>query len=56
MNFAGAPGVPITSMNLHSALLFPKDLRFRVSMGRIPACEQPYRAFRMTEGGIVADE
>ena len=56
MNFAGAPGVPITSMNLHSALLLPGSLRLRVSMGRVPACEYPYRAFRMTEQGIVSDE
>lgn len=54
MNFAAAPGVPINSMNLHSAVLFPKDLTFRVSMGKVPACEQPYRTFRMTERGIVA--
>lgn len=56
MNFAAAAGVPIVSMNLHSALLFPGDLSFRVSMGKIPACEQPYREFRMTEKGIVAGE
>lgn len=56
MNFAAAPGVPITSINLHSALLFPCRGRFRVSMGKVPACEQPYRRFRMTAQGIVSDE
>jgi len=56
MNFAAAPGVAIAPINLHSAMLYPKSLRFQVSMGRIPACEQPYRKFRMTERGIVSDE
>jgi len=56
MNFAAAPGVPITSINLHSALLFPQSGRFRVSMGKVPACEQPYRRFRMTAEGIISDE
>jgi len=55
MNFAAAPGVPIESMNLHSALLFPDDLRFRVAMGEIPAYRQPYRRFRLTKEGIVSD-
>jgi hypothetical protein len=56
MNFAAAPGVPIASMNLHSAMLFPKELILRVSMGKVPACEQPYRAFRMTDEGMVSAE
>ncbi len=55
MNFAGAPGVPIESMNLHSALLFPDRLRFRIAMGSIPAYRRPYRRFRLTPAGIVAD-
>ena len=55
MNFAGAEGVPMRS-NLHSALLFPKDLIIRVSMGKTPAYEHPYRGFRMTPDGIVAEE
>jgi hypothetical protein len=54
-NFAAAPGVPIVGINLHSALLFPHTGQFRVSMGKIPACEQPYRPFRLTARGIVAD-
>lgn len=56
MNFAAAEGVPISALNLHSALLFPKDLRLRVAMGSAPACRQPYRKFRMTPKGIVSDE
>ncbi|MFO7899495.1 MAG: C45 family peptidase [Planctomycetota bacterium] len=55
MNFAGAEGVPM-SCNLHSAMLFPKDLVFRVAMGKTPAYKQPYRGFRMTEAGLVAEE
>jgi len=55
MNFAGAEGVPLGGMNLHSALLFPKDLIIRVSMGKTPAYEHPYRGFRMTPHGIVAE-
>ena len=55
MNFAGAEGVPL-SCNLHSALLFPKDLRLRVSMGETPAYKQRYRGFRMTKDGLVAEK
>ncbi len=54
MNFAGAPGVPISYMNLHSALLFPSDLTIAVSMGESPACQQRYRPFRFTEQGLIA--
>ncbi len=56
MNFAGAEGVPIESINLHSALLFPKDLTFRVAMGTVPACRGEYKWFRMTPDGIVRGE
>jgi len=56
MNFAAAEGVPIRSINLHSSLLFPQRLAFRVSMGEVPAADQPYRRYRMTEQGIVSDE
>jgi len=56
MNFAGADGVPLTFINLHSALLFPKDLTFRVAMGEVPACRSEYRWFRMTAGGISSVE
>ena len=55
-NIAGAPGVPIASMNLHCATLDATNLRFRVAMGKIPACEQPFRAFRLTPAGVVADD
>jgi len=53
MNFAAARGVPLASINLHSALLFPADLSFAVSMGHVPACEGRFRRFRMTGRGIV---
>jgi len=55
MNFAAADGVPIRSMNLHSALLFPQRRAFRVSMGKCPAADYPYRRYRLTELGIVED-
>jgi len=54
MNFIGTPGVPMGSINLHSALLFPRDLSFRVSMGRTPAYEYPYRSFKLTADGVAA--
>lgn len=54
MNFAASPGVPLTYINLHSALLFPSDLTIRVSMGQIPASEQRYRPFRFTPQGLVS--
>jgi len=56
MNFAAAEGVPIRSINLHSALLLPQRLAFRVSMSKAPAADQPYRRYRMTDRGIVSDE
>ena len=56
MNFAAAPGVALRYINLHSALLFPKDLTFAVAMGKVPACYHPYRKFRMTPQGIVNAE
>ena len=55
MNFAGAEGVPLGSINLHSALLFPKDLIIRVSMGKTPAYKERYRGFRMTRDGVTAE-
>lgn len=54
MNFAGAEGVPIEYMNLHSAMLYPKDLTISVSMGQIPACSHPYHTYRFTERGLVS--
>ncbi len=53
MNFAAAPGVPIRSMNLHSALLFPNTLEFRVSMSKCPAADHLYRPFILTETGLL---
>ncbi|MBI2300678.1 MAG: hypothetical protein HYU66_17355 [Armatimonadetes bacterium] len=52
-NFAAAQGVPIRSINLHSALVFPADLSMYVSMGTVPAADQPYHGFRMTRDGVV---
>jgi len=52
MNFAAAEGVPIRSINLHSAMLFPGDLRFNVSMTKKPAADHWYRPFRLTPEGI----
>jgi len=56
INLAAADGVPIRSINLHSSLLFPQRLAFRVSMSETPAADHPYRRYRMTERGIVSDE
>jgi hypothetical protein len=56
MNFAAARGVPLASINLHSALLFPSDQTFAVSMGEVPACRERYRRFRVTAEGIVGGE
>lgn len=56
MNLAKAPGVALAGINLHSAVLFPADLSFAVSMGRFPAVEHPYRRFRMTRRGLVSAE
>ncbi|MBI2201173.1 MAG: hypothetical protein HYU43_04450 [Armatimonadetes bacterium] len=55
-NLAGAEGVPITTMNLHSAMIDATNLRITVAMGRIPAYRLPYRAFRLTERRLVAEE
>ena len=52
MNFAAAEGVPLRYINLHSALLFPSDLRFNVSMSLKPAADHWYRPFRLTAEGI----
>lgn len=53
MNFAAAQGVPIRSMNLHSALVFPGDRVMYVSMGKAPAADQPYHGYRLTTDGVV---
>lgn len=55
-NIAGAAGVPISSMNLHSAMIDATNLRLRIAMGGIPACKRAYRAFRLTAAGIASDE
>ncbi len=54
MNFAAASGVPIESINLHSALLFPAQRTISVSMGATPACKYRYRSFRFTPDGLIA--
>jgi len=54
MNFASAEGVPMRSINLHSAMLFPSDLRFNVSMTQKRAADHWYRPFRLTPDGLQA--
>ena len=56
MNFAGLEGVPMGSLNLHSAMLYPSRLAFAVTMGDPPAYKNAYRRFRMTPEGVVSDE
>ena len=51
-NIAGADGVPIEGMNLHSVMIDATALRLKVAMGKIPACKLPYRAFRLTRDGL----
>jgi len=55
MNFAGYEGVPMSSINLHSAMLAPSRLAFACAMGE-SAYTRPYRRYRMTPTGIVSDE
>ncbi|NQT19221.1 MAG: hypothetical protein HQ592_05915 [Planctomycetes bacterium] len=52
---AGADGVPIIFMNLHSAMIDATNLRLRVAMGKIPAYRLPYRSYRLTDKGVVAE-
>jgi hypothetical protein len=52
MNFVAAPGVGMGHINLHSALLFPRDLILEVSMGETPATAHRYRPFRFTPQGL----
>jgi len=54
-NIAGAPGVPLAGINLHSVMIDATNLRLKVAMGEAPACALPYRAFRLTPKGLVAD-
>jgi hypothetical protein len=53
MNFAAAEGVPLRGINLHSALLFPRDRVLRLSMGRSPAADYPYRGLRLTPTSVL---
>ena len=53
MNFASAQGVPMRSINLHSALVFTSDRTMYVSMGKVPAADQPYHGFKLTADGVV---
>jgi len=55
MNIAGAEGVPIPSMNLHCATVDLAPRRLRLSMGTIPAYRLPFKAFRLTEQGLVGE-
>jgi len=52
---AGAEGVPIDGMNLHSAMIDATNLRLRVAMGKIPAYRLPFRALKLTPQGLVDD-
>ena len=54
-NVAGADGVPIVGMNLHSANIDATHLRLTVAMGKIPACELPYKTLRLTKRGVTPD-
>jgi len=56
MNFAAAPDVAIAHINLHSALLFPKNLSFAVSMGPGYSCRGEYLHIRMTPSGLQTAE
>ena len=56
MNFAAAEGVPMRSMNLQSALLFPQRRAMWISMGKVPAADQPFRRFKLTEKGLEGEE
>jgi hypothetical protein len=51
MNFAAEPGIYM-SINLHCALLLPRDLAFRLAQGRAPAAEGTFRTFRMDANGV----
>ncbi|MBM4041388.1 MAG: hypothetical protein FJ290_23040 [Planctomycetes bacterium] len=53
-NLGGAEGVPIVSISLHAATIDATNLRFKVSMGKTPACQLPPRAFRLTNRGLEA--
>jgi len=54
-SLAGADGVPMRGINLHSAMIDATSLRLKVAMGATPACDQPYRAFRLTPKGLAAE-
>ena len=56
LNIAGSDGVPIESMNLHSAMIDCGSLRLRIAMGSIPAFKRPFKAFRLTPDGLVEDK
>jgi len=53
LNLACQEGVPVTSMNLHSAMLYPATGDFDVATGKVPACEQEYKRFHQDEAGIT---
>jgi hypothetical protein len=54
-NIAGAEGVPLEAINHHSAMIDATNRRLRIAMGETPACKLPYRAFRLTDHGLVAE-
>ena len=47
-----APGVAISSMNLHTVMLYPERLLFAVSMGKTPATDYPFHWYRLTADGL----
>lgn len=53
MNFASAQGVHLRGINLHSALIFPRDRIMRLSMGRSPAADYPYRGLQLTPTAVL---
>ena len=53
-NIASAEGIPIYTMSVHSAMIDVTHRRLRLTMGTVPACVRPYRAFRPPAGGLVA--
>ncbi|MFQ6130993.1 MAG: C45 family autoproteolytic acyltransferase/hydrolase [Armatimonadota bacterium] len=55
-NYAAAPGVPMRGMNLQCALLFPNELKFRISIGSSSAADERFRAFKLTPQGLEADD
>lgn len=52
MPISKAPGVAISSMNLHTLMLYPTDLTFAVSMGKTPATSYPFHWYALGADGV----